>query len=343
MTFLAESPDFVLEWCKRLGANLDTVMFLKGGINNQVFRCRAGQTWFVLKSQQKPLRDGPDRFKAEVEFLNYAKLSAPGFTPHLLYHDEESRSMVLEYIKGQPPFDDINRTAEQIKRANAFIKHINRDLNLANDHVSQAATEGFLMLTEHLENIEKRLLNMSETHVPSAIKSPVKNFIRELKNQLSQIVETTAYFISRGLVNDALGHLGRCVSPGDFGFHNSIQTKEGLRFIDFEFAGWDDPAKTIVDFDLHPGNRIREKNLILLHAVGLNKNDEISLRCKYLKPILALKWACIIAGILNKERMEEILRCKKTLDSEKFIKIKISQARNYLLESQISLLSNNEQ
>src|SRR5947209_3697626 len=45
----------------------------------------------------------------------------------------------------------------------------------------------------------------------------------------------------------------RCISPSDFGFHNTIRSEDGrLRFFDFEYAGWDDPAKTVCDFFCQP-------------------------------------------------------------------------------------------
>ena len=43
------------------------------------------------------------------------------------------------------------------------------------------------------------------------------------------------------------------LSPSDFGFHNTLLTKDGLKFIDFEYFGWDDPVKLTCDFLLHPG------------------------------------------------------------------------------------------
>jgi hypothetical protein len=46
----------------------------------------------------------------------------------------------------------------------------------------------------------------------------------------------------------------RTLSPSDFGLHNAIRRPDGsLAFVDFEYFGWDDPAKTLVDFVLHPG------------------------------------------------------------------------------------------
>ena len=41
----------------------------------------------------------------------------------------------------------------------------------------------------------------------------------------------------------------RSLSPSDFGFHNAIRRADGrLAFVDFEYFGWDDPAKLVADF-----------------------------------------------------------------------------------------------
>ena len=49
----------------------------------------------------------------------------------------------------------------------------------------------------------------------------------------------------------------RTLSPSDFGFHNTLRRPDGeLAFLDFEYFGWDDPAKTITDFLLHPGMQL---------------------------------------------------------------------------------------
>ena len=39
-----------------------------------------------------------------------------------------------------------------------------------------------------------------------------------------------------------------CVSPSDFGFQNTLISKNIVYFIDFEYAGLDDPVKCILDF-----------------------------------------------------------------------------------------------
>ena len=45
----------------------------------------------------------------------------------------------------------------------------------------------------------------------------------------------------------------RTLSPSDFGFHNALRRPDGrVVFLDLEYFGWDDPAKMISDFLLHP-------------------------------------------------------------------------------------------
>ena len=47
----------------------------------------------------------------------------------------------------------------------------------------------------------------------------------------------------------------RVLSPSDFGFHNALRRPDGtIVFVDFEYFGWDDPAKMMADAMLHPGN-----------------------------------------------------------------------------------------
>ena len=48
---------------------------------------------------------------------------------------------------------------------------------------------------------------------------------------------------------EELGPADRVLSPSDFGFHNALLDRQGnVRFFDFEYAGWDDPAKLVCDF-----------------------------------------------------------------------------------------------
>ena len=92
--------------------------------------------------------------------------------------------------------------------------------------------------------------------------------------------------------------LARLLSPSDFGFHNAILEKNNtLRFIDFEYAGWDDPAKLVCDFFCQPEVPVPltyfEAVTHFIAGKASNPPDLWS-RIDLLFPVYHLKWCTII-------------------------------------------------
>jgi len=89
----------------------------------------------------------------------------------------------------------------------------------------------------------------------------------------------------------------RCLSPSDFGFHNALREPSGrLRFLDFEYAGWDDPAKLVCDFANQPDRLLRHSlsNRIADVVIAAHANPgELYRRITALRPLYQVKWACI--------------------------------------------------
>ena len=95
----------------------------------------------------------------------------------------------------------------------------------------------------------------------------------------------------------------RTLSPSDFGFHNALRNETGkVIFIDWEYFGWDDPAKMTADFLLHPGMNLSDKmkSKWLLGAVRIF-GYEIMPRLRVMWPYLTLCW-CLI--LLNEYRSD---------------------------------------
>ena len=99
----------------------------------------------------------------------------------------------------------------------------------------------------------------------------------------------------------------RTLSPSDFGFHNALRNREGeIIFIDFEYFGWDDPAKLVGDFVLHPGMNLT--NSQKKHWIkGAEKifGSIMLRRMSLMWPLLGLCW-CLI--LLNDFRQDYFLR-----------------------------------
>jgi hypothetical protein len=328
---LFDLPPFALELCRRLGANPKSLELLQGGMNSQVFRCKAGSHWHVIKGFSSRPTSGHDRLKAEVGLLNYAQMVAPDFVPRLLHIDEESRSVVLEYIEGERFEAGRAPSSESVGQAIAFMRRLNEDYEIARQYVSGSAAEGFLRLTEHLKNIDQRLRLMDVEHVPEGSKRRAQWLIDAARRRLTLLQDCTEQLISEGYCADAFDPQERCISPGDYGFHNAIRTPSGVKFFDFEFAGWDDPSKAVADFDLQPKVPVSPKRQALAGAIR-TWNTRYAVRHKVLAPILELKWACIILGQLNPSRWAEITQIDPTQALEPLLQAKLQSAENYLFK-----------
>jgi thiamine kinase-like enzyme len=91
----------------------------------------------------------------------------------------------------------------------------------------------------------------------------------------------------------------RILSPSDFGFHNALRRADDqLIFLDFEYFGWDDPAKTIADILLHPNPamdlpaRLKERFAKEL-LICFGGSEELLERLRLVYPLFCIKW-CII-------------------------------------------------
>jgi hypothetical protein len=96
----------------------------------------------------------------------------------------------------------------------------------------------------------------------------------------------------------ALGFAERCISPSDFGFHNALRRANGtLAFLDFEYAGWADPAKLVCDFLF----QVAVPTPPRLHDVFMDQAlrpfedpDAVRERVAVLTPVYRVKWTCIL-------------------------------------------------
>ena len=101
----------------------------------------------------------------------------------------------------------------------------------------------------------------------------------------------------------------RTLSPSDFGFHNARRRPDGrIAFLDFEYFGWDDPAKLTADFLLHPGmdlsSALRRRFLTGARAIFGDREGAFAFafRFRALYPLVALCWCLIVLNEFLPER-----------------------------------------
>jgi hypothetical protein len=317
-------PEFAIHWARQLGSSEKSMVQLRGGINNQVFRCGKRNCQWVIKAYPSHHLGQRDRMQAEVEFLRYANRVAPGRVPRLISVDTDRRCVVLEHIDGSSYPEGVPPAAEDVKAAVEFFLQLNADLGLARQMIHLDAAEGFLSIRQHMTNVRVRLNAMGTKHLPNEYKEKADKLIRQLQQQADRVENNLEAAISAGLVKDHLDPALRRVSPSDFGFHNAIRTTTGVTFIDFEFAGWDDPAKTCTDFILQP--RIPSSNVSTVGQMIFECQKILGqdARLRAIKPILSLKWTCIILGILNAERLARIIEANPLQNTEQLISARLT-------------------
>ncbi|WP_078124243.1 phosphotransferase [Leptospira alexanderi] len=93
------------------------------------------------------------------------------------------------------------------------------------------------------------------------------------------------------------------LSPSDFGFHNMLKNKNGeFIFLDFEYFGWDDPVKLIVDVSFHPAMNLQEdersywkKGMFVIFGDFLEKKYEVTWA------MYSLCWCLILLNEFRKD------------------------------------------
>ncbi|MCD8554283.1 phosphotransferase [Seleniivibrio sp.] len=270
---------------------------LKSGRNNRVFRFGSdGQ--YVLKVFFKHQTDTRDRYRSETEFLTMMNSARSKSVPALLRLLPELNAEIAGYIDGFK-VEQENLTENDVLTAADFLLEMNSEKH--NRAPLGNASEACFSIKDHFAAVAgrvERFRNMSpKTSVEkeaAEILAWTTDSLEKLKNEYAMEHDETA---------------DRIISPSDFGYHNAIRTNEGSTvFIDFEYAGWDDPAKTVSDFFLQPDSapdfRFRKLFMEKTSYLVNNKND-FEIRCDILTKLYARKWIFIM---LNEFSADDLLR-----------------------------------
>ena len=109
------------------------------------------------------------------------------------------------------------------------------------------------------------------------------------------------------------------LSPSDFGFHNMIFSEDGsLRFVDFEYFGWDDPVKLISDFSHHAGMSLtKEMESYWFSGVKSIYGECILNRLQVSWPLYGLNWCLIILNEFKSDVWSRRCLANQEIESNK--------------------------
>ena len=273
---------------------------LPGGGNNRVYRVESSERHFCLKVYFQHPDDPRDRLGAEYGFLRFAWDQGLRSIPEPVARDAAHHLGLYEFIDGhRPAAAEIGET--HIQQALALFSEVNQFRHTSEAHGLSDASESCFSLSAHIACIARRIERLQALGASSNLCREAGRFVQdELASAWSDAVDTFRRECPEvGMVSEQeLPPSDRCLSPSDFGFHNALVTTDGrLRFLDFEYAGWDDPAKMVCDFFCQVAVPVsmRYFDLFSRTAVSVTADPERHrTRIRLLFPMYRLKWCCIL-------------------------------------------------
>jgi hypothetical protein len=270
---------------------------LAGGRNNQVFRLETeGGTPLILKHYFKDVRDSRDRLGAEWSFISHAWSRGIRVVPEPLACDGNEQLGLYSFVQGRK-LTQAELTPAHVEAAIDFVLAVN-----ARPRPAQApGSEACFSLQEHIATVDRRVarlatLDADVPHVAEArqlVVTRLQPAWTAVKVRLSAGAAAAGLALGRTLDVDVC-----CLSPSDFGFHNALIDDVGtLTFLDFEYAGRDDPAKLVSDFFCQPEVPVPlslHPRFIERMAQGLGLDADGIARCHLLLDAYQIKWTCII-------------------------------------------------
>ena len=296
---------------------------LTGGVNNRIFLVRRDdQILAVLKQYYHHEGNLRDRLSSDYGFSQFLWNHGIHQIPQPLASDSLHHLALFTYINGKKMIPS-EITGPQIDQVLGFYFAINSCRVYEDARLLPKASEACFSLADHILLTENRVRNLQKIKGRSETDKRAGQFIQDELFPMWERIKCTACQTAEedDLVPDEkILDRDMRLSPSDFGFHNVLAGDEGtLSFMDFEYAGWDDPSKMVCDLFCQPEIPVprRFHSYISEKIVkDLSDPDMQSRKIAILLPVYKIKWCCIILNEFLPRGRSRRAFMKKTLDPE---------------------------
>jgi hypothetical protein len=297
---------------------------IHGGRNSRVSKLINEERNWILKEYFPADSNKIDRLGVEFNFLVFLKGQRVTGVPKPIDMDRVLHCALYSYLPGHR-LQIIKE--KHIDQAANFIGMINSFRDHPEAFALPLAADACLSWQEHINLTEARISRLIAMKPTSALELDAYAFItKQLLPLWSSLKSNLLHQLASNDLKKYIPLEERILSPSDFGFHNTIENNDRLSFVDFEYAGWDDPCKLICDFLCQPELPVsakQGKKFIneMLRTLSHPHPESVLQRVQKLLPIHRLKWCCILlnefilvdrqrrlyAGLKSKDMMFEQL------------------------------------
>lgn len=295
------SAEIGLMVSRMLGCPVVSVRQVGGGRNSRVHVVVSGDgSSYVAKLYFRDPSDTRDRLSVEFNALTYLRAHGVSSVPEPIALTRNPDCGIYGYVEGDRVLSQ-DVTDSDIDAAVDFLCRLKQLAAAERRDVLPPASEAFFSIESLLANLSARLERLRAVRIVDARDCAMHDFLGQ------QLVPWLAEFTQRcrremllcgRSLSDEMPRESRTLSPSDFGFHNTLRGPDGqLTFIDFEYFGWDDPAKTISDFLLHPGMELswEQRHRFFREIVPrFGDSRELESRIRMLYPLFGVKWSLIL-------------------------------------------------
>jgi hypothetical protein len=273
---------------------------MPGTGNNRAFEVRGGGKRYLLKEYFSHPRDPRDRLGTEFNFSQLLWDNGITSIPQPIAADPAHKLALYQFIEGRACAPE-DVTESRVREFLEFLITINRGAKGAAAREFPLGSEPCFSVDEHVSCIARRLERLSEIDFTNPQGAEARGFVNEVllplwdkvRERVSSRARKEGFSTSHLLAPEE-----RILSPSDFGFHNALITSQGaLVFLDFEYAGWDDPARTTSDFFCQPRipvpHTFRPLFRNALKGI-LSVPERYTLHSDLIFPVYQMKWCCIM-------------------------------------------------
>ncbi|MFH1148473.1 MAG: hypothetical protein V1736_12310 [Pseudomonadota bacterium] len=325
------------ELSRDLGISVVALDCIAGGRNSRIYKIRmadsreyAAKYYFCGKADQR------DRLSVEFGSLRFLWGNGIRCIPEPILADGSRNYAVYEYVLGERiPSPGV--TASDIDHAVEFLGTLRELVSRDGSESIPSASEAFFSVRGVVLNIEQRLQRLLSIKSHGVLTRELETFLkREFVPIFEDVREGLKVRLRKEAISfdEAIGRDQRTLSPSDFGFHNALRRDGEIVFLDFEYFGWDDPAKTISDFLLHPAMELNAdlKRRFAAGILGrLNGSGHLHTRVRLLYPLFGLKWCLILLNEFIPEDLgRRLFAFKEEVDREDLQAQQMQKARRML-------------
>ena len=309
-----------------LNCRVKAVIPLGGGRNSRVYEVSTDSSdKYAGKVYFSHILDERDRLGTEFGGLTFLWNQGVRCIPRPLLEDRERGCAIYQFIEGvKIRMEDV--TSSDVLSAASFLANLDALKKESGSEDLPPASEACFSISAIIDNIGLRLKRFLSCDYSQPGYRALEEFLNErLKPFFSEAREWSIRELEGAGIScdEELSLEQRALSPSDFGFHNALRRPDGtLVFLDFEYFGWDDPAKTISDFLLHPAMDFGDDRRKLFTGSIYEHfayNTDLAKRLEGVFPLFGIKWALILLNEFLPEHMQRRRFAQSLPSEEKFL------------------------